>query len=125
MLSIKKILTLILNYLLPTEMSLTPNNALVNTDHHMCRLIKKGKTIRAYISVGYNDTSTGITTDTTFFTIPENYRPKTDITCPVSAWLTNGTPRLAYLTVYSETGIITQRSSSSISQIYGAIEWTI
>ena len=125
MLSIKKILTLILNYLLPIEMSLTPDNALANTDHHMCRLIKKGKTVRAYISVGYNDTSTGIAIDTTFFTIPENYRPKTNIACPVFAWLTNGTPRLAYLTVYSETGIITQGSSSSISQIYGAIEWTI
>lgn len=125
MLSIKNILTSILQYLLPVETSLSPDSALSGTDHHVCKIIKKGKSIRAYISVGYNDTSTGIATDTTFFTIPENYRPKTDITCPASAWLTNGTPRLAYFTIYSETGIITQRSSSSISQICGAIEWTI
>lgn len=125
MLSFKKILTKILQELIPVEVSLTADNAINSTDHHVCRLIKKGKTVRAYISVGYNDTSTEIATDTTFFTIPENYRPKTNIVCPVSAWLTNGTPRLAYLTVYSETGIITQCSSSSISQICGAIEWTI
>lgn len=125
MISIKKILTLILQQLKPTEILLPADNAISATDHHMCKLIKKGKTVRAYITVGYNDSSVSIPVNTVLFTIPEQYRPKLDIVCPATGWLSTGNPRLAYFTIYSETGIITQRSSSSISQIYGAIEWTI
>lgn len=125
MISFKKLLTKILQELIPVEVSLTADNAISSTDHHVCRLIKKGKTVRAYISVGYNDTSNAIPVDTVFFIIPEQYRPKTNITCSANGWLSTGSPRLSYFTIYSETGIVTQRTSSSIAQISGSMEWTI
>ncbi|MBE6005579.1 MAG: hypothetical protein E7238_00140 [Sarcina sp.] len=124
MMDFKALLTKIVESLVISEKSLEVSTALSSTNMHVCRLVKKGTTVRAYIAIGYSDGTTTIPTGTTMFTVPDGFRPPVDITRPACGALTNQRPCLAHFTI-KDDGSIVQNTSSTMTMMYGAVEWTI
>lgn len=122
MISIKKILKKMLAAMVPKEAAGVSQAAISGADNARCRLIKSGKTVRAYISAGYLDGTTTIPTNTTLFTIPAGYRPKAEVVFPAFAWFKTGIGYAGNLRFYSD-GAVKQKTSSYITSIYCAAEW--
>ncbi len=131
MLSIKKMLTKILQELVnlrtattTTFVNATPGTAAViqNANQKRCKLVKTGKNVRCYMGIGYADGTTAIPANTTLFTIPSGYWPKTDQVFPGTGFRSVGKTVSPALT-FKTDGTITHNAGSDITMLVGSAEW--
>lgn len=126
MIDVKKLLTKILQSLIPSEASgtLGTTTVVTSSDNHRCYLVKTGKTVRAYIGIGYHNGTTQLGSGTTFFTIPEGYRPSSQKIFPAIAYRATGVTICANV-VINTNGVVTQSTAANITAIYAVAEWTV
>ena len=131
MLSIKKMLTKILQELVTlrtatttTFVNATPGTAAViqNANQKRCKLVKTGKNVRCYVGIGYADGTTAIPANTTLFTIPSGYRPKERQIFPCAGYRSVG-KTVSPGFEFNVDGTIKHNSGSDITMLVGSAEW--
>lgn len=131
MLSIKKMLTKILQELAALQTSSTTTYAsgtvgsasvMQNANLKNCKLVKTGKNVRCYVGIGYANGTTAIPKQTTMFTIPAGYRPPSRKMFPGVGYRKTGVvvgPQFKF----NADGTITHNSGDDITILYGSAEW--
>ena len=109
-----------------TYASGTPGTATViqEANQKRCKLVKTGKSVRCYMGVGYADGTTAIPANTTLFTIPAGYRPKTDQVFPGTGFRSVGKTVSPALT-FNTNGTITHNAGSDITMLVCSAEWEV
>ena len=104
----------------------TPGTAEViqNANQKRCKLVKTGKSVRCYMGVGYADGTTAIPANTTLFTIPSGYRPKTNQVFPGTGYRSVGKTVSPALT-FNTNGTITHDAGSDITMLVCSAEWEV
>ena len=87
-----------------------------------CKLVKTGKNVRCYMGIGYADGTTAIPANTTLFTIPSGYWPKTDQVFPGTGYRSVGKTISPALT-FKTDGTITHNAGSDITMLVCSAEW--
>ena len=127
MISLKKTLTKILQALVSTYATGTAQGAYANADKN-CRLVKTGKHVTCYVGIGYSDgtTTLGSGTNSYYFSVPNGYRPPSNVVFPAIARMSSGIVRICNLTCNSNGLIYTASSDmGSVTAIYSALEWDV
>ena len=132
MLSIKKMLTKILQELaaLQTSSTTTYASGTVGSDSVMqnanlknCKLVKTGKNVRCYVGIGYANGTTAIPKQTTMFTIPAGYRPPSRKMFPAVGFRSGSKAVIGLQLEFNADGTITHNSGDDITILYGSAEW--
>lgn len=98
-------------------------NAIVQgANQKRCKLVKTGKNVRCYMGIGYADGTTAIPANTTLFTIPSGYWPKTDQVFPGTGFRSVGKTVSPALT-FKTDGTITHNAGSDITMLVCSAEW--
>lgn len=131
MLSIKKMLTKILQKLVALQTSTTTtfasgtlgtNTAVQNANQKRCHLVKTGKIVRCYVGIGYANGTTAIPANTTIFTIPTEYRPNSKKIFPATGFRSIG-KTVAPAFEFNTDGTITHNSGNDLTMLVGSAEW--
>ncbi len=121
MVSLKKILTKILQQLVVTEADGTIASN-ISADKSTCHLVKQGERVRCYFVIGNTNGTTTIPNNTTLFTIPSDYRPKTTIVQHGLAYRATGIVIPVNIQV-STGGAISQITTSNATTLMATMEW--
>lgn len=124
LLQIKQAIAMILQSLVTSSGSGTPGSALSGAQLAKCSLIKTGDTVRAYISINFNNGST-IPGSTVLFNISDaNFIPAASAAYPAVFVLANGTGYVGTVTV-NASGEVTQGTTANAVGLLCVCEWKV